>query len=306
MKMRVLVTGGTGFIGQHVVGLLNVHNHLPVLFDRETNYEGEIGYRSLGDVRDAVAVNEAMSRCDAFIHLAAVLGTQETISNPAPAVETNLIGSVNVLQAAAEHKVPGSYIAVGNHWMNNPYSITKSTVERFVDMYNRFRGTKINIVRAMNAYGPGQEPVPPWGHSRVRKITPSFMCRAWMNEDIEIYGDGEQVSDMVYVGDVAYALVRAMEVAANGTVIQNPIEVGPSESNTVNEVAQLIKEVTHSASKIVHLPMRPGEDPNAIVKADNTSLLSIGMRPNELTTLRSGMAVTARYFRDRLIEGGHL
>ncbi len=71
------------------------------------------------------------------------------------------MGGLNMLEAAAQYDTPGVYIGVGNHWMNNTYSITKTMIERFVDMFNRDRGTRVNIVRAMNAYGEGQRAVAP-------------------------------------------------------------------------------------------------------------------------------------------------
>ena len=153
--MKVLVTGGAGFIGSYVVEKLIERGHDPVIFDHYNR-----GYYPcpviLGDVRDDVAVTEAMAHVDSWIHLAAVLGTQETIANPRPAALSNLMGGLNMLEAAVQYDLPGTYIGVGNHWMNNPYSITKTMIERFIDMYNNDRGTRVNIVRAMNAYGPRQ------------------------------------------------------------------------------------------------------------------------------------------------------
>jgi UDP-glucose 4-epimerase len=237
---------------------------------------------------------------DGFIHLAAVLGTQETIENPRPAAHSNLMGGLNMLQAAAQYSVTGAYIGVGNHWMNNPYSITKTMIERFIDMYNKNRGTKINIVRAMNAYGPRQRPVPPWGDSKVRKITPSFVCRALENQDIEVYGDGSQVSDMVWVGDVAHALVVALEKANEDVVFPEVVEVGPKQSSTVQEVAKLIIDLTGSQSKIVNLPMRPGETENSIVSANTDSLKHVDMTEESLTQLIPGMQQTIAYFKELL------
>ena len=106
-----------------------------------------------GDIMDDVAVTEAMAHCDSWIHLAAVLGTQETIKNPRPAAKSNFIGGLNILEAV-QYNLPGTYIAVGNHWMNNTYSITKTMIVRFIDMYNRNRGTKVNIVRVVNIMVP--------------------------------------------------------------------------------------------------------------------------------------------------------
>lgn len=292
--MRVLVTGGSGFIGQHTVSALIAHGHEPLVFDRKRN-AGMVS-TIFGDIRDATHVSDAMACVDAFIHLAGILGTQETVANPRPAVETNIVGSLNVLEAAAQYKVPGVCIGVGNHWMQNPYSITKTTVERFVAMYNKERATKINIVRPVNAYGPGQSAPRPYGSSSVRKITPSFVCRALHNDPIEIYGDGQQVSDMVFVGDVASSLVRALRLATQGTILP-AIEVGPLEHNSVREIAELVIDLTGSKSKIVNLSMRPGEAPGDSVTANVESMLAAGINPEDFTGLREGLKKTVDYFR---------
>ncbi len=300
--MKVLVTGGAGFIGSYVVEKLQERGHTPVIFDHYNRQEQYPCPVILGDVRDDMAVTEAMSHVDGFIHLAAVLGTQETIENPRPAAHSNLMGGLNILQAAAQYNVPGAYIGVGNHWMNNPYSITKTMIERFIDMYNKNRGTKINIVRAMNAYGPRQRAVPPWGDSKVRKITPSFVCRALEDIDVEIYGDGSQVSDMVWVGDVAHALVVALEKANEDIVFPEVVEVGPAKSSTVQEVAQLIIDLTGSKSKIINLPMRPGETENSIVSANVDSLKHVDMSEESLTDLLPGMQQTIEHFKQIIEE----
>lgn len=296
--MKVLVTGGGGFIGSYVVDELLARDHEPVIFD---HYDRG-GYQApifLGDVRDATAVTEAMAHVDSWIHLAAVLGTQETIFNPRPAAESNLMGGLNMLEAACQYDLPGVYIGVGNHWMNNTYSISKTMIERFIEMYNADRGTRVNIVRAMNAYGPRQRPAPPFGTSKVRKITPSFVCRALAGMDVEVYGDGSQVSDMVWVGDVADALVTALEFADEGKVVPT-VEVGPAVSHTVREVAELVISLCDSDSEIKHLPMRPGEIPNSRVCADTQTLSHIGMEASELLPLEEGMRRTVEYFREQV------
>ena len=298
--MKVLVTGGAGFIGSYVVDELLARGHKPVIFDHYDRKEEYACPVILGDVRDDVAVTEAMAHVDAWIHLAAVLGTQETIANPRPAALSNLMGGLNMLQAAAQYDLPGTYIGVGNHWMNNPYSITKTMIERFVDMYNNDRGTRVNIVRAMNAYGPRQRPIPPWGDSKVRKITPSFVCRALNNLPIEIYGDGSQVSDMCWVGDVAKALVVATEKAAEGVIFPEVVEVGPENSSTVQQVAELVVELTGSTGGVTNLPMRPGEIPNSIVKANVDSLQHVGMSDATLMPLREGMQQTVDWFKEEI------
>lgn len=295
--MRVLVTGGAGFIGRYVCQRLTERGHAAVVFD---HYDRQRDYPVfLGDVRDASSVTEAMARVDGWIHLAAVLGTQETIQNPRPAVESNLMGGLNVLEAAAQYDLPGVYIGVGNHWMDNTYSISKTTIERFINMFNNHRGTRVNIVRAMNAYGPRQEPAQPFGHSRVRKITPAFVCRALAGMPVEVYGDGSQVSDMVYVTDVAQALVSALESAAENDVFDRAVEVGPDKHITVQEFAQKVIEFCDSESQVVNLPMRPGELPGATVSADCTTLELVGMDAGGLVSLDDGLRHTVDYFRHR-------
>lgn len=297
--MHILVTGGSGFIGRYVVEELQSRGHRPLVFDhhRRTEWPDDVEV-FLGDVMDPVAVTEAMAHVDGWIHLAAVLGTQETIYNPRPAAQSNLMGGLNMLEAAAQYELPGVYIGVGNHWMNNPYSITKTMIERFIDMYNNDRGTTINIVRAMNAYGPRQLAAAPYGPGKVRKITPAFICRALRNEPIEVYGGGVQTSDMVWVGDVAKALVVSLEFAARGIRITKPVEVGPEDHTTVREVAELVIELSGSKSVIRDIPMRPGEIPNARVVADTSTMEVIGMHAKDLLPLRAGMQMTVDWFRE--------
>jgi nucleoside-diphosphate-sugar epimerase len=247
-------------------------------------------------------VTEAFSHVDGFIHLAGVLGTQETIANPGPSAETNVMGGINVLEAAAQYDVPGVYIGVGNHWMNNTYSITKTTTERLCYMYNKERGTRINVVRCVNAYGPRQLAALPFAPNRVRKVTPAFVCRALSGMPIEIYGDGSQVSDMLYVTDLANALVLALEAAADGRVSDGATEVGPDSHLSIKAIANL---VAHEASfytgntvDVVHLPMRPGEIPGDVVSADTKTLEFLGITPASFVSLDSGIRQTVAWFND--------
>ena len=301
--MKVLVTGGMGFIGRYVVEDLQSRGHTPIIFDHHRrlaeDYPTDVEVFQ-GDIMDDIAVTEAMAHAEGWIHLAAVLGTQETITNPRPAAHSNLMGGLNILEAASQYSIPGAYIAVGNHWMNNTYSITKTMIERFIDMFNKYRGTKVNIVRAVNAYGPRQVAVAPFGPGKVRKITPSFVCRALTGLPVEVYGDGKQVSDMVYVSDVAQALVTALEKASNGNVFDVPVEVGPEHNSTVQEVAETVIRLTDSESELVNLPMRPGEIPGAVVKADISTLELVDMHPETLVPLDEGMKKTIDYFKEYL------
>jgi nucleoside-diphosphate-sugar epimerase len=303
--VKVGITGGAGFIGTWVGEELIRRGHEPVIFDRQGHRPDAVGgiFRvSLGDVTNWTAMSELAAHVDGIIHLAACLGTQETIDDPEPAFITNGIGGLNFIKACRKYDIPGVNICVGNYWMNNSYSITKHLAERSVIMYNKEHKTRINQVRAVNAYGPRQSVAPPYGPAKVRKITPSMVCRAILGEPIEIYGDGTQISDMVHVKDVARALVSALEHAAKGNVLPMPVEVGPVKSLSVNQVARLISctAADLGAPKqppIVYLPMRPGETPHDRVTANPATLKQIGIDPESLILFQRGIEETIRWYQ---------
>ncbi|GAB4588119.1 NAD-dependent epimerase/dehydratase family protein [Nocardia sp. IFM 10818] len=305
--MRVGITGGSGFIGSYVCEELAHRGHEPVIFDHRRRAGAQPYEVMLGDIRDATAMTELAAHCDGIIHLAAVLGTQETIRRPQPAAETNLSGGLNFLEAVAQYELPGVYICVGNHWMNNSYSISKTAVERFVHMYNAYRGTRVVNVRVVNAYGPRQVAAAPFGAGKVRKLTPAVICRALSGWPVELYGGGVQRSDMVWVGDVARALVAALETSAHGTVPETVVEVGPAQSHSVRSVAELIidqcVELGYPRVPILSLPMRPGEVPGATVSADPSTLTAIGIDPDSLRPLAEGMRSTVEWFSET--RGAH-
>jgi len=306
----ILVTGGSGFIGSHTVERLLRDGHEVISFSRSVKpAPRKQGLRSfLGDIRDETAVFEAMAHCDGFIHLAGILGTQETIQNPRPSVDTNVRGGLNVLEAAARYKVPGVNIAVGNHWEQNPYSISKSTVERFAKMYNQYRGTNVAVVRALNAYGPGQSVAAPYGPSQVRKIMPSFVMRALRGDPIEIYGNGSQVMDMIYVSDVADILVDALYYTKaggeSGSDFYEPatgLEAGTGVTTTVSQIARSVCEEVgvDSGRAILHVPMRDGEKPNSTVLGDPSTLWPVyGDYPKGFISLKDGVKRTVEFYKN--------
>lgn len=311
--MKVGITGGQGFIGTHISNELRSKGHEVVVFDRHNHVHTPDFWDSRfeffqGDVRDSTAVVELAAHVDGIIHMAAVLGTQETIQNPRPSAETNILGSLNVFEAANQYNLPVVYAGVGNHWMRDhgtgAYTISKTAAEDFTRMFNKYRGGQISVVRPVNAYGPGQSIAAPYGSSKVRKIMPSFICRALTGTPIEVYGDGTQVSDCVFVGDVARVFVGALEHTAAHGAVETPIGVGPATSITVNDVATRVANIVALGNRrppvdLVHLPMRPGEVPNAVVNADVTTLeqLSEEYRADTFLSLSQGITETVQYYR---------
>jgi UDP-glucose 4-epimerase len=305
--MKVLVTGGNGFIGKHVRTALEDAGHEPIVFDREFPPFMLQHIRFLGDVRDRTSVTEAAAHADVIIHLAAVLGTQETISNAYPAVETNILGTLNVLAAAKQYDIPVAYAAVGNHWMRHQggggYTITKTCAEDLCYMFNDNLGGLVQVVRPMNAYGPGQSVCAPWGSSKVRKIMPTFIHQALTGHPIEVYGDGSQISDMVWVQDVADVFVMAIERLEAGHKPADAWEVGPIRHTSVLEIATAVRDEvemqTGSTSPITFLPMRPGEVPGQTI-AHSGGLEAAGYDRHKMVPLQEGIALTVAYYRDRL------
>lgn len=326
--MIIGVTGGNGFIGSWVQDEIKRRGHIALVMDHKSR--GNL----LGDVRDRTITFEFAAHVDAIIHLAAVLGTAETIDEPMPAAETNILGTVNIFDAAARYNLPTVFAAVGNSGIGRgTYCITKTTGEEFVKMYREDRGLPIIAVRPMNAYGPRQSAPTPYGSSKVRKIVPSFTCSALSNRPMPLYGGGRQYSDAVYVGDVARVFVQAALSAHEGTVPDHVIDVGSTSPATVREIAEQIA-INVPGALIEELPMRPGEpeggplsDPESVdnlvsvvlaakpelraidvrrtikqlgtaVYADTETLEAIGIDAADFIPLDQGISDTVKWYRE--------
>lgn len=292
--MKILVTGG-GFIGSHVTDALLNLGHEVIIFDRKFKeqavYHDERVTFFMGDVTNRDALSEAIYLCDGAINLAGILGTAETVDNPYPSVDTNIVGGLNFLESLRRHKKRGVQITVGNHFMNNSYAITKTTIERFALMYNTEHKTECAIVRGLNAYGTRQKVKP------VRKIIPNFVIRALRGEPIPVYGDGTQQMDMIYVTDLADILVSAL-LSDHGCYDQ-VIDAGSGVGYTVNEIAEEVVKATGSTAGINHLPMRAGEPPQSRVVADTTLLNKLFPEHfANLISLADGVKTTVEWYRN--------
>jgi UDP-glucose 4-epimerase len=297
--MKVLVTGGMGFIGSHTVQRLLTDGHDITVMDRQRRADPWQGAVSilLGDVNDAPLVYDAVQSCDAVINLAGILGTAETIDEPSPSVMTNIMGALNVFKAcrrtrARPHGVRGVQISVGNWFMHNSYAITKHAAERLALMFNAEHGTNIAIVRALNAYGPGQK------HKPIRKIMPNLILRALTGRAIELYGDGTQIMDMITVEDVARILVLA--ATTDHGCYDSIMDAGTGRELSVNEIAQQVVQVSRSSSDIVHLPMRAGEPAQSVVLGDPSTLEPLGMKGIDLVPFERGLPATIAWYAQEL------
>ncbi len=289
---KVLVTGGSGFIGSHVVDNLVKKRVKVTVLERKTARKYNKAKVIHGDIKNRKLIQQIVKKHDGVIHLAATLGTQETISHPQPVVKNNILGSLNIFESIRDCRIPAVYIGVGNYWMNNPYSITKSTVARFALMFNKEFKSRIAIVRGLNAYGPRQKDKP------VRKMIPNFIIPALDNQPITIYGDGKQIMDLIYVKDLAEILVRSL--MKNHGVYTKIFEAGMGEKTTVNQIAKLVIKLTKSESKLNYVKMRPGEIPNSTVMANKKTwqLDKLGWRPKDFTLLKTGLKQTIKFYEE--------
>lgn len=253
--MRIAVTGGDGFIGRRVCARLEQEGHEAITLDKSTGV----------DIRDRWA-QTAVASADGVIHLAGILGTDELFDEPEEAVDVNIKGTINVLKGCAKAGIPYVGITMPQVW-DNVYQATKNCAMRLASAWHRHYDVPVSHVRAYNVFGPGQKV------GRPQKIVPTFANAAWQDQPIPVWGDGEQLVDLVYVDDVAHMLVDALMFGDNRV-----FDCGTGHPLTVNRVAELIIEMIGSNSGIEHKPMRRGEHGKGVMsEGENQHLL--GWKP---------------------------
>jgi UDP-glucose 4-epimerase len=279
--MKILLTGGTGFIGSHMAEALTANGYEVVPFDRKQGL----------DVTEPEVVRRVAFECDGIFNLAGVLGTHELNAAGAMrgAVEVNIIGALNCLAAASEFDIPLLQIAKPNVWLNT-YSITKQASEDFTRLYVKELGVKAWIVRWFNVYGPGQH------YGSPQKLGPTSIVKALKGEPVPVFGDGQQTADHIYVKDAVDAALAVFECDAAMGI---PVDVGTGDDVTVSFFVTMVLEGAGSKSEVEFLPMRSGEAEHAIVKADITFLKDVvGWKPKY--SLEDGLRETIDWYRENL------
>ena len=262
--MKILVTGGAGFIGSHVVDRLLAAGHEPRIFDvRRSKYHaaGEVDL-VLGDLGDRAALRGALAGCDAIAHLAAVADVNIVASNPAEANRVNAEGTFALLEAMRAVDV-GRLLYASTVWVyggaseeevdedtpialpDHVYTATKLAGEAYCHSFAQLYGLEQTILRFGIPYGP---------RAREATVVPAFVARARAGKAIMIAGDGRQSRQFVYVEDLAQGVVAALQPTAAGRVYNL---VGDA-STTVREIADTVREIVGDVP-IVHTPERPAD-----------------------------------------------
>jgi UDP-glucose 4-epimerase len=266
--MKVLVTGGAGFIGSHIVEHLQGKHDVVVLDNfssgSRANLDGLKCEIIEGSILDPALLAQAMRGVNYVFHLAAMVSVPESVAKPDECHQTNGTGTRRVIEAAcvarAKKFVFSSSAAVYgdnqvmplNEWVTpdpkSPYASSKLAGEKHCSAVLG-KGLSTVCLRYFNVFGPRQNP-----HHAYAAVIPSFIHRALRNQPITIYGDGSQTRDLVYVKDVAALNVYFAEGPITGV-----FNVATGQGISINNLAQLICKMTGSKSEIVYEASRPGD-----------------------------------------------
>jgi UDP-glucose 4-epimerase len=301
--MRVLVTGGAGFIGSHICEHFQGKAEVRVLDSLRSGYlknlEGLDVEFIEGDIRDREIVRKAMEGVDYVFHLAAMISVPESMFKPIECVDINVDGMLIVLEEAAKAGVKKlcfstSAAIYGDNPIvpkreemypepKSPYAITKLDGEYYCNMYTQEGKLQTACLRYFNVFGPRQDP-----NSAYAAAVPIFTAKAVANEDITIFGDGEQTRDFIYVKDIVAANVF-MAMSEN-TGVYN---IAYGGRITINDLVNKIKDITGSSSKVLHLEERAGDVKHSMAAVDK--LNTTGFKPEN--TFEDGLAATIEYFK---------
>jgi len=273
--LRVLVTGGAGFIGSHLVkALLRAGHFVRVLDNFSTGSMDNIVDVArdveivVGDVRDYSVVEKCVRGVDVVIHLAALIDVAESIERPDLYFEVNVIGThniakacrgVNVLIFASSSSVYGDPLKIPipeDHLLSprSPYAASKAAGEALIQAFSSIYGYRPIILRIFNVYGPKQS-------RAYAGVVIEFIRRVLRREPPIIYGDGEQTRDFIHISDVIDAIMKAMSIERARGVFN----IGSGKAVTINQLAKLIlKTLNREDLKPVYAPPRPGDIKHSI------------------------------------------
>jgi UDP-glucose 4-epimerase len=313
MSLKILVTGGAGFIGSTTVDRLIARGDEVWIIDdlstgRLENLNPEAEFQQLDIGEEGVMLMFAEERFDAVMHCAAQIDVRKSVDDPVFDARSNILGTLNLLEAARRSGVKRFVFSstggaiygdteqrptpVGAPCVPiSPYGIAKLSIEHYLHYYQVIHGLESFVLRYANVYGPRQNP---HGEAGVVAI---FAQRMLDGRELTINGDGTQTRDYVFVEDVA----RANELALHDTVGGGTVNIGTGIEADVNRVFQVLNEALGAGREERHGPAKPGEQ--------RTSCLEIGATRERLgwtpqVSLEEGLGRTAEWFRQRQAAGG--
>jgi UDP-glucose 4-epimerase len=305
--MKILVTGGAGFIGSHTTDALVAAGHSVAVLDnlsagkREQVNQAARFYQI--DLREAERVREvvAKEKPEAIFHLAAQMDVRRSVADPVYDAQVNLVGMLNLMEAGRVNglrrvvfsstggAIYGTQEAYPCDEDNptrpiSPYGVAKLATERYLFFYKVEYGIDYLAVRYANVYGPRQDP---HGEAGVVAI---FCGRMLEGKPVTIFGTGEQTRDYVFVADVVQANVAALDSAVAGAV-----NIGTGVETSVN---RLFKELAGSSYELkpVYAPGRPGEQQRSVISPARAAR-ELNWHPK--VTLADGLSRTLAFFKDR-------
>lgn len=306
--MKIIVTGGAGFIGSHVVDTFINHGHEVVIVDdlstgRRSNLNPSATFYQV-DIRspemESIFEKEQPQIVD---HHAAQMDVRRSVEDPLFDADVNVLGSIKLIELARKYNVERFiYISTGgavygepeylpcdeDHPINPicPYGASKHTVEHYLFMYRELYNLDYIVLRYPNVYGPRQDP---HGEAGVVAIFSGQMLK---NSPVVINGDGEQERDFVYVLDCARANLLALNTENTNTIFNLGFGVG----TTINEVYENLKEITDYQLTAKHGPPKAGETRRIFLKAKKADEY-LDWKPT--VNLKTGLGETVKYFREK-------
>ena len=305
--MKILVTGGAGFIGSNVVDAYVAAGHEVAIIDNLTTGKGDnlnpqAKFFEL-DIRDREKVFQAVTEFapEVINHHAAQIDVRKSVTDPVYNAEVNELGTLNILDAAVRAKArkiifssTGGAIygevakksgADENHPQEpiSPYAITKRSAELYLHAYNVNKGLNYTVLRYGNVYGPRQDPL---GEAGVIAI---FCGKMLAGEAPTIYGDGKQLRDYVYVGDLVQANLLVLDKGDNQI-----FNIGTGKGSSVNDLFACLKEIMKFDKAVLYAPARTGELFRSVL---NTRKIRQELGWKAKTSIKKGLKLTLKWYK---------